>query len=293
MKAPVRPAGQGRLAIIAGYGRLPHDVAVAAREIGENPLIAVLKNEQDREWTDFEHFEIGTGDVATLNRVFRENGVDRVVLSGGVRRRPEWREIRPTLRHLLRVPSVMRILLSKGDDTVLRMVIDILETSGYRVIGAQEVVPGLVAEPGVLTRSRPKEEDWVDIRAGCIAAVELGRLDIGQAVVSVGGRVVALEGLEGTDQMLERVAQLREEGRLSQRRRGVLVKVCKPQQEERADLPSIGLWTVENAAKAGLAGIAVEVGRALVLDRAEMIARADSLGIFIIGIDREKGGIGR
>ena len=287
MPAPVRPVGQGRLAIIAGYGRLPHDVALAARRAGEDPFIAALKGERDRDWDDFDHVEVGTGDVAGLNRAFRENGIERVILSGGVRRRPEWREIRPTFRHLMRVPSILKTLLGKGDDAVLRMVIGILETSGYKVIGAQEVVPDLLAEPGALTRKQPDDTDWQDIRAGRAAALELGRLDIGQAVVSVGGRVVALEGLEGTDQMLERVARLREEGRLSRRRRGVLVKFCKPQQDERADLPSIGLWTIENAAKAGLAGIAVEVGRALVLDRGELIARADSLGMFVVGIGRE------
>ena len=109
--------------------------------------------------------------------------------------------------------------------------------------------------------------------------------------MAVGGRVIALEGAEGTDQMLDRVASLRATGRISARRRGVLVKFCKPQQDERADLPSIGLSTVENAAKAGLAGIAVEVGRSLVLDRPEMVARADALGLFVIGIGRNDDGV--
>ncbi len=93
------------------------------------------------------------------------------------------------------------------------------------------------------------------------------RLDVGQGAVSVGGRIVALEGVEGTDSMLERVATLRSAGRISPRRRGVLVKLCKPQQDIRADLPSIGISTIENLRQAGLAGVAVEAGRSLILER--------------------------
>jgi len=125
-----------------------------------------------------------------------------------------------------------------------------------------------------------------DIEKAASAAMALGALDVGQGAVCVGGRVVALEGVEGTDRMLERVAALRAEGRISARRKGVLVKLCKPQQDVRADLPSIGVSTVDNARKAGLAGIAVEAGRALVLDRQAMIATADASGLFVCGIDR-------
>src|SRR5690606_5852108 len=112
-----------------------------------------------------------------------------------------------------------------------------------------------------------------------------GVLDVGQGAVSVGGRVVALEGAEGTDQMLERVADLRRQERISGRRKGVLVKLCKPQQDVRADLPAIGLSTVVNASRAGLAGIAVEAGRSLVLDERELLDAAEQAGLFVCGID--------
>lgn len=288
MTAPVSRAGRGRLAIIAGEGRLPYDVAWAARRAGEEPLVIALENEADRDWSDFEHVALGIGDAAGLHRVLREKGIDRIVMSGAVKRRPDWREIRPSPRMIFRVPGIIRTLLGKGDDVVLRMVIDLIESGGYRVIGAHEVVPDLLAEPGSLTRAHPSRQDWADIEAARAAALALGRLDVGQGAVAVGGRVVALEGAEGTDQMLDRVTRLRAAGRISARRRGVLVKFCKPQQDERADLPSIGLSTVENAFSAGLAGIAVEVGRSLVLDRSEMVARADALGMFVLGIARDE-----
>jgi len=112
---------------------------------------------------------------------------------------------------------------------------------------------------------------------------------VGQGAVSVGGRIVALEGVEGTDRMLQRVAELRAEGRISARRRGVLVKLCKPQQDIRADLPTIGQSTIESAAAAGLSGIAVQAGRALLLQREETLKRADTAGIFVFGLDLEMG----
>lgn len=280
--------GQGRLAILAGAGRLPAHVADAARQGGESPFIISLSREADRDWSTFDHAEIGTGDLAALERIIRREKIDRVVLSGGVKRRPEWREIRPTLRTLARMPHVVSTLLGGGDDKVLRMVIGLIESAGARVVAAQEIAPDLVAEIGPLTKTAPDKADLQDIAAGRAAALALGRLDIGQAAVAVGGRVIALEGLEGTEAMLTRVAGLREEGRLSARRKGVLVKFCKPGQDERADLPSIGRSTVLQLAAAGLAGVAVEAGRSLLLEREAAIATADKAGLFIAGVTREE-----
>ncbi|MDR6189413.1 DUF1009 family protein [Agrobacterium pusense] len=277
--------GCGRLAIVAGSGQLPLYVANAAREMGEDPFIVRLRDDSRFDWSGFDNAVISVGDVAGLGRLLRDNRVDRVVLSGAVARRPEWREIRPTVAILLKLPSIVKTLLSGGDDAVLQMVIKIIGTLGAKVIGAHEIAPGLLATTGAFGTQKPAEDDLKDIRKAAEAALALGKLDVGQGAVSVGGRIVALEGVEGTDAMLLRVAALRAEGRISPRRRGVLVKLCKPQQDVRADLPTIGIETVENAQKAGLAGIAVEAGRALVLDRDAMLKAADQAGIFVCGID--------
>ncbi|OAE47290.1 LpxI family protein [Agrobacterium tumefaciens] len=282
--------GGGRLAIVAGSGQLPLYVATAAREMGENPFIVRLRDDSRFDWSGFDNAVISVGDVAGLGRLLQENRVDRVVLSGGVARRPEWREIRPTVGILLKLPSIVKTLLSGGDDAVLQMVIKIIGTLGADVIGAHEIAPGLLASLGPLAAQELTGDDLRDIRKAAEAALALGKLDVGQGAVSVGGRIVALEGVEGTDAMLSRVADLRAEGRISPRRRGVLVKLCKPQQDVRADLPTIGIETVENARKAGLAGIAVEAGRALVLDREAMLKAADEAGIFVCGIDTSLGG---
>ncbi len=276
---------EGRLAIIAGRGQLPVYLAQAARDAGEDPLILALTNEADARFDRFEVVPVGVGDLAQIQTRLRDENIARVVMSGGVARRPEWRDIKPTLKTLIKIPSVVRTLLSGGDDTVLQMVIKLIEAMGCRVIGAHEIAPGLLARTGPLGRTVPNDDDLRDIEKAVEAAEALGRLDIGQGAVSVGGRVVALEGVEGTDEMLKRVEGLRASGRVSTRRRGVLVKLCKPQQDMRADLPTIGPSTLEHARLAGLAGIAVEAGRALVLDEEELVAAADAAGMFVLGID--------
>ncbi len=278
-------ARMDRLAIIAGRGLLPLRLAEAARATGERPFIVLLKGEADASFEGFETLNVGVGNLAEIEKTFREKHIGRVVMSGGVARRPDWRDIRPTWRTIVKMPSVVRTLLSGGDDTVLQMVIKLIEAMGCTVVGAHEIAPGLLAKLGPLGSMSPDRDDLSDITRAIEAAQALGRLDIGQGAVCVGGRVVALEGVEGTDAMLVRVAELRAAGRISARRRGVLVKLCKPQQDMRADLPTIGPSTVANAARAGLAGIAVEAGRALVLEEQAMIAAADAAGIFICGIE--------
>jgi DUF1009 family protein len=278
-------APKGRLAIIAGNGFLPIYLAEAVREGGENPFIISLRNESDQRFDGFETATVSIADIKSFEQIFKEKGIDRVVLSGGVTRRPDWLDIRPNWKVLRKLPLLLRTLVSGGDDALLQVAIGIIEAQGCRVIGAHEVAPGLLAKTGKLGAHTPSQDDIRDIEKAAEAARRLGELDIGQGSVSVGGRVVALEGVEGTDRMLERVAALRAEGRISARRKGVLVKLCKPQQDMRADLPTIGPSTVENAVKAGLAGIAVESGRALVLEEQKMIAAADAAGIFVCGID--------
>jgi hypothetical protein len=278
---------QGRLAIVAGSGKLPLIVAEAARANGEEPLVFAIRGESDGDWSAFQHQSLGIGDIAGFKRVARAAGVDRVVLSGGVRLRPAWHEIRLNMTTLWRLPRLLRTLMQGGDNLVLTTAIGLLEDEGIRVIGAHEVAPGLVATIGAIGRHAPDEQSLADIRVSIRAARLLGTLDIGQGVIAVGGRVVALEGPEGTDSMIGRINELRTRGRISARRRGVLVKLCKPGQDERVDLPSAGLSTLERAREAGLAGIALEAGRALLLDQPDVVSFADQHDLFIVGIDAD------
>lgn len=280
-----RQTSPGRLAIIAGGGVLPRAVAVAACETGEHPLIIPLIGENDDDWQGFDHQPLGTGDFAGLKRLFAAHGISRVVMSGWVRRRPLFTDIRPTLSTLKRVPGILKRLAAGGDNSVLAMVIDLIEAEGVAVVGVQDIVPGLVSGVGVFSRRRPDDEALANIKIASEAARLIGSLDIGQGAVAVGGRVVALEGPEGTDRMMARVAELREEGRISKTAPGVLVKLCKPGQDRRVDLPAIGPSTIANAKAAGLTGIAVEAGRSLVLNGEETRALADRDGLFLVGLE--------
>jgi DUF1009 family protein len=155
------------------------------------------------------------------------------------------------------------------------------------VVGAHEVVPDLLAIEGAITKAKPKPADHRDLNAAFAAAKAIGALDIGQAAVAIGGRVVAVEGIEGTDGLLARIRTLREHPRLSGKKRGVIVKCAKPGQELRADLPAIGPQTVQAAHEAGLAGIGVEAGHSLILDYEKVRASADALGLFVAGLSEE------
>ncbi|RCL02065.1 MAG: hypothetical protein JSC189_000874 [Candidatus Tokpelaia sp. JSC189] len=270
----------GRTAIIAGNGVLPLTIATILRDQGKAPFLIILRDETDPELYAFEHCEISIVEFSVLIRSLKAAGIRNVVLAGGVRSRPYWRDLRvdgPTLRVL---PKIF-FALNKGDDALLRAFINLVETYGFRVIGAHEVVPMLLApKKAILTRKCPNKQEKYNIALALEAARQLGALDIGQGAIAVGGRVVALEGAEGTDNMLERISQMRQ-ARSIPLQGGVLVKIMKPNQEKRADLPTIGLKTVENVYRAKLCGIAIEAGHTFILDLEKTIKAADRYGIFI------------
>ncbi|CUW44627.1 hypothetical protein B3286c1_1961 [Brucella vulpis] len=284
-RSPAQDAG--RVAVVGGNGLLPIKVAETLQNAaGQVPFLVPLRGEADPVLYDYEHQEISVVEFAKLVRSMKAAGVSRVVLAGGVRNRPHVRDLKfdwPTLRA---VPYVLGAL-GKGDDALLRAFIGLLESFGFKVVGAHEVVPDLLSPPpACLTRITPDARERRNIALAMDAALKLGDLDVGQGAIATGGRVVALEGAEGTDLMIERVRELRTAGRIS-RRGGVLVKMAKPRQDERADLPAIGLSTVENAERAGLAGIAIEAGRTFILGFGETLAAANKKGLFIETISRD------
>jgi len=274
-----------KVAVIAGSGRLPVDVALGLAAHGHSPVIVEIKGETDRapELANFETERIGLGEFAKVFPRLKRRGVTHIVLAGGIARRPALSEIRINLTLLRHLPSVLAAL-ARGDDGLLSIMVREIEGEGVKVLGAHEILPELLAIEGPMTRVEPRRGDWRDLDAAYFAARAIGALDIGQGTVAIGGRVVAVEGIEGTDGLLQRVSDLRGHGRLAGKTRGVLVKCAKPGQELRADLPTIGPATVDMAHAAGLAGIGVEAGHALVLDYAGLVARANALGLFVVGL---------
>lgn len=278
-------APDARVGIIAGGGSLPVEIARALARQGKSPFVVMTAGEVDRisDFDDYEQVTLRLEDVGSLLPTLKKHHVTHLVTAGHITRRPRLSAMRLNLGLLAWVPSLL-VGVTQGDDTVLKLFVRRIERSGIKVVGAHEIVPELVAAEGVLTKAAPRKSDWRDIDAAHAAAKAIGALDIGQAAVAVGGRAIALEGVEGTDGLLERTRQLRGHGRLAGRTRGVLVKCAKPGQELRADLPSIGPQTVEAAHAAGLAGIAVEAGRSLILEGPTVVARANALGLFVVGL---------
>ena len=281
--SPARSAPGAPLGIIAGGGRIPLVVAERALGAGRRPTIFGIVGEAEPGIERFAHHWLKWGEIGRLFRTLAAEGIVDLVIVGSVTR-PDLSVIRFDLGGLASLPRIAAIALG-GDDTVLSGVVRFFEEKGFRVFGAHEIAPELVVEAGPQGRHRPDRRSDADMAAGFDAAALLGRLDIGQAVIAVGGRVVAVEGAEGTDGLLARTAEMREAGRLRWTgRSGVLVKAAKPSQDLRVDLPTIGPRTVAGVAAAGLAGIALEAGRVMIADRPVTLAAADAAGLFLVGV---------
>lgn len=276
-----------RVAVVAGGGALPIEVVGGLVAAGHAPFVILLEGEaRPGDFSGSETAELELEAFGDLIPLLRRGRASHVIFAGEVKRRPALSRMRWRLRMLRLIPRILQVM-GRGDDALLRAIVMELEASGFTVLGAHEILPDLLAPLGALTSRIPSRNDERDIVAAFEAATAIGRLDIGQAAIAVGGRAVALEGIEGTDGLLSRMAGMRGHGRLAGRAGGVLVKCSKPGQEVRTDLPAIGPGTVDGAHKAGLTGIAVEAGRTLVLDAAGVIARADELGLFVVGRHRE------
>lgn len=286
----VRPSDADRVAVIAGSGRLPVNVAEGLTAQGHEPFVVLIEGEADAGsgLEKLKHRTVALEDAGRVRGLLRQEKITHVVLAGGIARRPSLSSYRLSFGLLAVLPRLARAL-TRGDDGMLKLLIEHIEAAGMKVVGAHEIVPDLLAVEGPLTRTQPLPDDWRDLEAARAAALAIGALDIGQAAVSVNGRVIALEGIEGTDGLLERTRDLRDHGRIANLKRGVIVKCAKPQQEVRADLPVIGPATVDGAHAAGLAGIGVEAGRSLILDWGKVVARADELGLFVVGLKSEHG----
>jgi DUF1009 family protein len=272
-----------KLGLIAGGGALPITLARHCRGVGRPLFIVRLAGFADPALAKFDGVELPLGRLGAAFSALRESGCDSVCFAGHVAR-PDLRRLKPDFRGLAAMPGALAAAL-KGDDALLSFLLGEFEREGFRPEGAHEVMAVLVLGRGPLGRLRPKRSSQLDIDRALAAARAIGRLDAGQAAVASKGLILALEAQEGTDAMLERVAALPVALRGSAGRlQGVLAKACKPGQNQRVDLPTIGPGTIRRAAEAGLAGVVGESGLTLVLERERVIALADDLGLFVIGV---------
>lgn len=279
------------LGIIAGGGPIPLMLAEQCRAEGRPLFIAGIIGAASGGITAFPHQWISIGAVGGLMRALRQHGCEEVVFIGPVRR-PDLRHLNLDWGGLRFLPRYARAALG-GDDQLLRVLVTEFERYGFKVVGAHDVLADICAPAGVLGLIQPQPDHRADIARAMDVARRIGAMDIGQAVVVCGGVVLAVEAAEGTDAMLARCAQLPLGLRGSAetpvngagKRRGVLVKLPKPGQEKRIDLPAIGVTTLRMAAAAGLAGIVFEAGGALLVEVPAMIKEADALGMFLLGLN--------
>jgi UDP-2,3-diacylglucosamine hydrolase len=271
-----------RIGILAGGGRLPLTIAESVVARGEEVHIVAIAGEADPAVARFPHTWVNWGQIGRMVATLRAEGADRLVIAGGVKR-PDLRRIRPDVGFFMSLPQIVS-LLAGGDDSVLTRVVRFFEAKGFTVCGVHEVAPDLLAGAGRLGGVALAREDEADAELGFAVRQALGVVDAGQAVVVAQGAVLAIEGAEGTDAMLQRVATFPRRDGLPARR-GVLAKGPKPGQELRVDMPAIGPRTIEQAAAANLAGVAVEAGAVLVLDREEAVRTADAAGCAVHGLE--------
>lgn len=266
-----------KLGIIAGGGALPERVIQACRSKGRECFVLALKGHANPEIVaNIPHAWVRLGAVGEAIRLLHAAKVKELVLAGPVGR-PTLASLRPDIKGAKLIAKAGVAALS--DDGLLRMAIGELEAEGFRVVGAEDVFDDLLTPPGVLGKFAPDSSAELDIDQGVKIAGANGFFDVGQAVVVQQGIVLGVEAVEGTDALIARSGGLQREGP-----GGVLVKIKKPTQEARADLPTIGVATIETAAKAGLRGIALEAGGSLIIDRASVVQAADHAGLFLIGI---------
>jgi UDP-2,3-diacylglucosamine hydrolase len=269
--------------VIAGGGVMPFAVAESLKARGLEPVIFALKGVCDpRAVERFRHHWIAVGQLGRATKLLRAENCKRLIFIGNL--------VRPALSEIrldwgtLRVIGGIWAAFRGGDDHLLSGIGRIFEREGFRLVGLKEIAPDLLMPEGCATRKIPDQAALADISKGREVLRALGPFDIGQAVVVIDGHVVGVEGIEGTNDLLARIAALRAAGRIRARHgRGVLVKAPKSQQDLRFDLPTIGPKTIEGLAAAALAGVAVAAGNTIVADPQAMIETADAAGLFVIG----------
>ncbi len=263
-----------KIGILAGSGVLPRVLVEACQAKGIAVFVVAFEGQVDvARFDDVECISVGLGQAGRVIKALKARGIRDLVLIGAIKR-PSFSTLKTDLKG---AQILAKLAVRGGDSDLLSSLKDVLAGEGFVVRGMQEFVDDALAPRGVLGSVQPEVQDLADIKAGVTAALALGRDDIGQAVIVRGERILR-EDADGTDAM---IARWDGSG-------GVLVKLCKPQQDKALDLPTIGVDTVRNIHAAGLRGIAVHAGHSFIAELEKVRGVADDLGVFVIGIKPEE-----
>ena len=269
------------LGLLAGIGHLPVDVAQSAKKLGYKVVAIAVVPETDPELPENADvfYTINVGKVGKILRTLKQNDVKNVTMIGKVTKEVLYKSgaVVPDLTTI----RVLASLPDRKDDTIMNAIVKLIEDAGMHVMDQTVLVRPLLPEPGVLTKRKPTEQEWKDMRFGFRMAKELGRLDIGQTVVVKNQAVMALEAIEGTDACILRGGFLGKGG-------VIVAKTAKPAQDSRFDMPSVGTTTLTSMIHAGATGIVIEAGRSLLVDRKRTLAMADEKGITVVSMSESE-----
>lgn len=283
MEDSVQQVGRaGVIGVIAGGGQFPRLFIEAARETGRKTIVVGFKGETtDEVATAADCFcWVKLGQLGKVIRFFKKNSVAETVFLGTITKTRIFRDVFFDIKGL----SLWRKIDRRHDDAILRAVAGVLEKEGIEVVESTRYLERLLFPQGILTRKRPDEKQQKDIAFGWKMAKAIGALDIGQCVVVRNGTVLAVEAIEGTDAAILRGGRLGKE-------KVVVVKVHKPGQDVRFDLPATGVQTIKSIQQAGGAVLAVEAGKSLLFDSAQVIAEAERHDIVVVGITEDANGM--
>ena len=265
-----------RIGLIAGSGQFPIIFCERAREHGLEVYAVAYLNEADPNLADYveEIVWLHLGKVNQLIQFFKKHEIEAAVMMGAIRKTSLFKDLKPDLKAL----SMIAGMRHTHDDGVLRAFADCLEKNGIQVKPSTYLLPDLLAEPGCWTKRKPSRSEKMDIQLGWTLAKEIGRMDIGQCVVVGGGSILAVEAIDGTDATIRRGGELGHGN-------AVVVKVCKPIQDERFDVPAVGVQTIQSMRESNTRLLAVEAGKAVVFDKEAMVSAADEAGICIVALE--------
>lgn len=267
-------ATESSIGLISGQGALPRAIALDARARGYRVFVVALEHLSDDLSAHADKLKrLNAGKVGGIMEFFGENGVKEVVMAGKV---PKTLLLKGGLKPDLRAMKMLMTLKDHSDEGILSALAREAEKEGIRFLKITDFASGLLAPEGVLTGKKPSKDEWKDIEFGFKMAKAIGGLDIGQTVVVKGQSVVAVEALEGTDETIRRAGRLTDGG-------ATVVKVSKPDQDMRFDVPVVGMETLSAMLEADIAALAVEAGKCIFLDRDALIAEADEAGIKVVG----------
>ncbi len=282
------PDSNGKLGLIAGNGRFPFLLLEAARAHGLTVVVAAIKEETEPEMDERAAADPGVkvfwqslGELSKLIETFKAEGVTRAVMAGQVRHKQIFSSIRPDWR----LAKLLMSLRTKNTDMLLGAVAKVLADEGIELISSTAYLEPLLATAGVMTRRAPNDEELRDIAYGQTVARGIAGFDLGQTVVIAAQACVAVEAMEGTDATIARAGELcrPQEADESEARALTVVKVAKPNQDMRFDVPVVGVPTIAAMRAAGATCLCVEAGRTLLFDRAAMVEAADAAGIAVVG----------